>query len=90
MKKAARCVSIRAQRTSACYWATDGSVDLKGERMGTGFVVVENPWSDIILELAAPVSGPLATLRADAVGLLCLLQRVKSHFHHAVPLLVFC
>ena len=62
--KAARCLSIRAQRTS-------GSVDLKGERMGTSFVFVENLGSDIILELTAPVGGPLATLRAEAFGSAC-------------------
>ena len=38
--------------------ATDGSDDLslKGERMGTSFVVVKKTWTDILLELAAPVA----------------------------------
>ena len=85
----------RTRQRDACQYAhsgpksaTDDSVDLKGERLGTSFVVVEKPRSDIILELTAPVGGPLATLRAEAVGVLWLLLRVKSHFHHAVPLLV--
>ena len=56
---------------------TFGSADLKGKCMGTSFkiVAVEKTGSDIILELAAPVGGPLATLGAKAVRLLCLLQR---------------
>ena len=33
--------------------------------------------------------APLATLWAEAVGLLYLLRRVKSHFEQAIPLLVF-
>ena len=49
--------------------ATDGNVNVKGERMRTGCVVVENLGSDIILELTAPVGGPVATLRAETVGL---------------------
>ena len=32
--------------------------------------------------LSSPLGGPLATLQAEAVGLLCLLQQVKSNFHY--------
>ena len=47
------------------------------------------PGSAVSLQCSAPVGRPLATLRAEAVGLLYLLRRVNSHFEPAIPLLVF-
>ena len=68
--------------------ATDGSLSLRKERMGTSFVLVEKPGYVVSLQFSAPVGGPLATLRAEAVCLLYLLCRVKAQFELAMPLLV--
>ena len=57
--------------------------------MGTSFVVVEKHGSAVSLQFSAPVGGPLAILRAEAVGLLHLLRRVELHFERAISLLVF-
>jgi hypothetical protein len=69
--------------------ATDVSVNLKKECMGASFVLVENPGSGVLLSLSAPIGGPLASLRAEAVGLLHLLRRAKTRFGGAIPLLIF-
>ena len=86
----------RTRQQDACQYshsgllaATDGSVNLKEDRMGASFVVVEAQKSVALLTLSAPVGGPLATLRAEAVGLLYLLRRVKEYFKHAVQMLIF-
>ena len=83
----------REKQQDACHYshdgplaATGGSLSLRKERMGTSFVLVEKPGSAVSLQFSAPVGGPLATLRAEAVGLLYLLRRVKSHFERAIPL----
>ena len=57
--------------------------------MGASFVLVEEPGSAVLLRFSAPVGGPLATLQAEAVGLLYLLRRVKSHLERVIPFLVF-
>ena len=67
--------------------ATDGSLSLWKEHMGTSFVLVKKPGSAVSLQFSAPVGGPLATLRAEAVGLLYLLWRVELHFERVIPLL---
>ena len=69
--------------------ATDGSVNLKKERMGASFILVDKPGSEALLVLSTPVGGPLASLRAEAVGLLLLLRKAKIRFSGAVPLLIF-
>ena len=69
--------------------ATDGSVNLKTERMGASFILVDKPGSEAPLVLSTPVGGPLASLRAEAVGLLHLLRKAKIRFSGAVPLLIF-
>jgi hypothetical protein len=69
--------------------ATDGSVNLKKERMGSSFILVDKPGSEALLVLSTPVGGPLASLRAEAVGLLHLLRKAKIRFSCAVPLLIF-
>ena len=56
---------------------TDGSVHYGTERMGAGLVVTEGLGSEIILELSAPVGGPLASLRSEAASLLSLLHSVR-------------
>ena len=62
---------------------------MKKERMGTGFVIGTDRIN--LLELAAQVGGPLAALRAESVGLLYLLRRVRDRFGSTAPirLLVF-
>ena len=57
--------------------------------MGASFVFVKIPGSAVSLQFSAPVGGPSATLQAEAVGLLYLLWRAKSHCVRAIPLLVF-
>jgi ribonuclease HI len=69
--------------------ATDGSVDLKKERMGASFILVDKPGSEALIVFSAPVGGPLASLRAEAVSLLHLLCKAKVRFCCAVPLLIF-
>jgi ribonuclease HI len=63
--------------------AIDGSVDRKAETMGAGFVVGTGPQPED--SLSFPVGGPLASLRGEASGLDCLLDRVEP----GEPLLVF-
>jgi ribonuclease HI len=63
--------------------AIDGSVDRKTETMGAGFVVGTGPQP--VDSLSFPVGGPLASLRGEAAGLDCLLDRVEP----SKPLLVF-
>ena len=86
----------RAKQQDACRHshdgplaATDRSLSLRKERMGTSFVVVEKPGSAVSLQFSGTVGGPLAILRAEAVGLLYLLRKVKVHFDRVLPLLVF-
>ena len=69
--------------------AADGSADLRANRQGTGFVVTEGPDHRIILELSAPVGGPVASLRSEAVGLLSILQKVEEHYNEHLQLMIF-
>jgi ribonuclease HI len=55
--------------------AIDGSVDRKTETMGAGFVVGTGQQPED--SLSFPVGGPLASLRGEAAGLDCLLDRVE-------------
>ena len=61
-----------AQQYSHCgpLAAMDGSVNLKKERMGATFILVDKPGSEALFVFSTPVGGPLASLRAEAVGLL--------------------
>jgi hypothetical protein len=43
--------------------ATNGSVNIKKERMGAGFLVIDKPGSEVLLDFSAPVSGSFASLR---------------------------
>ena len=69
--------------------AADGSADLRANRQGTGFVVKEEVGSAILLELSAPVGGPVASLRAEAIGLFSILQNVEEHFNRHVQIMIF-
>ena len=69
--------------------AADGSADLRANRQGTGFVVKEGVGSAILLELSAPVGGPVASLRAETVGLFSILHNVEEHFHKHVQIMIF-
>ena len=54
--------------------------------MGTGFVIGMD--NIPLLELAAQVGRPRAALRAESVGLLYLLLRVRDRFSHTEPILL--
>jgi ribonuclease HI len=56
-----------------------GSVNYQKERMGTGYVVTQGMDLAPIHRFSAPVGGPLASIRAEAVGLLCLLKWLRDH-----------
>ena len=80
----------RPHQQDACQYtwqglvgASDGSADMKKEKMGTGFVVGLDRTP--LLELAAQVGGPLAALRAESTGLLYLIRRVRDQFGEAEP-----
>ena len=66
---------------------TDGSVDVRAERMGAGYVVGVDPVPDMVF--SARVGGPLSTARAEAASLLQLLLDVKQQHGHQTHLLVF-
>ena len=72
----------RAKQEVACQYshdgplaATDGSLFLQKERMGTSLVFTKKPGSAVSLQFSAPVGGPLATFRDEAVRLLYLLGK---------------
>ncbi len=66
---------------------TDGSVDVRTEWMGAGYVLGAEP--EPIMTFCARVGGPLASLRAEAASLLQLLREVRQHYNHQVHLLIF-
>ena len=66
---------------------TDGSVDVRAERMGAGYVLGADPVP--IRVFSARVGGPLSTARAEAASLLQLLLDVRQHYSHQTHLLVF-
>jgi hypothetical protein len=45
--------------------------------MGASFILVDKPGSEALIVFSAPVGGPLASLRAEAVDLLHLLRKAK-------------
>jgi ribonuclease HI len=61
------------------FAGSDGSVNYQKERMGTGYVVTQGMDLAPIHRFSAPVGGPLASIRAEAVGLLCLLKWLRDH-----------
>jgi len=59
------------------FGGCDGSADRKHERMGAGAVLTEGSTLDPILQISIPVGGPSASVRPEAVALLCLLQQIE-------------
>ena len=66
---------------------TDGSVDLRTERMGAGYIVGTAPVP--LMTLSIRVGGPLSTTRAEAASLLRLVRDVAASSGRQVHLLVF-
>ena len=58
------------------FCGSDGSVNRRQEKMGAGSVLTNGDDPTPILQLSSPVGGPLASVRAEAVALLCLLQEI--------------
>ena len=50
--------------------AANGSAELRADLQGTGIVVTVGADQRIVMELSAPVGGPVASLRSEAVGLI--------------------
>ena len=67
----------------------NGSADLRANSQGTGFVVTVGSDHRIIVELSAPVEGPMALLRSEAAGLLSILQQVEERYNGHVQLMIF-
>jgi hypothetical protein len=66
---------------------TDGCVDIPSEKMGAGYVVGDKHIP--LRVLAAPVGGPLASIRAEAASLLKLLRDVAANPGCHTPILIF-
>jgi hypothetical protein len=62
-------------------------VDERTEAMGAGYVLGADP--EPVISFFARVGGPLASARAEAAGLLQLLQDVLQRFGSQVHLLIF-
>jgi hypothetical protein len=60
------------------FCGSDGSVNWLQEKMGAGSVIMSGNDPTPILQLSAPVGGPLASVRAEAVALICLLQQIRA------------
>jgi ribonuclease HI len=81
-----RLLRYRAGQQDASFYmgqglfaGSDGSVNYQKERMGTGYVVTRGKDLAPIHRFSALVGGPLASTRAEAVGLLCLLQWIRDN-----------
>ena len=61
------------------FAGSDGSVNYKQEHMGTGYAVTSGLDLTPIQRFSAPVGGPLASSRAEAVGLLYFLHWLLDH-----------
>jgi len=66
---------------------TDGSVDVKTESMGAGYVVGVDPVP--LMTLSIRVGGPLATTRAEAASMLRLVRDIRQTNTNRINLLVF-
>ena len=66
---------------------TDGSVDVRSERMGAGYAIGAQPVP--ILVFSAPVGAPLASIRLEAASLLQILRDVEANHDSRIPLLIF-
>ena len=57
--------------------------------MGAGYVVTHGMDLAPIHRFSAPVGGPLASIRSEAVGLLCLLKWLRDNHLGSVPVTIF-
>jgi hypothetical protein len=57
--------------------------------MGAGAILTEGSTLDPILQISVPVGGPLASVRPEAVALLCLLQQIREKMDVPGRLTVF-
>jgi hypothetical protein len=57
--------------------------------MGAGAVLTEGSTLDPIPQISIPVGGPLASVRPEAVALLCLLQQIREKMDVPGRLTVF-
>ena len=71
------------------FAGSDGSVQRKQERMGTGYVVTHGTDLAPIQIFCAPVGGPLASIRAEATGLLYLLRWFRATWRGTERLVIF-
>jgi ribonuclease HI len=71
------------------FGGCDGSADRKHERMGAGAILTAGSTLDPILQISVPVGGPLASVRPEAVALLCLLQQIREKMDVPGRLTVF-
>ena len=71
------------------FAGSDGSVNYQKERMGTGYVITQGMDLAPIHRFSAPLGGPLASTRAEAVGLLCLLKWLRDHHLGSARVTVF-
>ena len=71
------------------FGGCDGSVDRTRELMGAGGVLTEGNTLAATLQISIPVGGPLASVRPEAVALLCLLLRLREHMEAPAQLTKF-
>ena len=72
-----------------CSRLPTGSADLRANCQGTGFVVTVGSDHRNIMELSAPIGGPVASLCSEAVGLLSKLLKVAERYNAYVQLMIF-
>jgi len=74
------------------FCGSDGSVNRHLEKMGAGSVITSGSDPTPILQLHSPVGGPLASVRAEAVALLRLLQEIqeRSMVHSRLTVFIDC
>ena len=71
------------------FGGTDGSGHRQSERQGSGLVVTQGDNLTPVLHYFAPVGGPFASLRVEAVALLCLLEKARISLNSLTRLTVF-
>jgi hypothetical protein len=71
------------------FGGCDGSVDRNRELMGAGGVLTEGNTLAPSLQISISVGGPLASVRPEAVALLCLLLRLNETVDVPARLTIF-
>ena len=67
--------------------AGDGSVDLRANSQGAGFIVINWVGHAISIDFSEPVWGPVASLCSDTAGSLSILQqKVEECYNGRVQL----